>query len=141
MFAARILKVAIALAILITAWTPEPLAAEDVQIATDLRITVWPDGRYRSTPPVRYTLRCFPPAGRHPRPQRACAALSRMTDPFAPDPPGTGCFAMYLSTRGAPVVGFHAGRKVWVSLHLGNGCGIERWRKLKVVVPGYPAKD
>ena len=50
---------------------------------TDLKITVWPDGRAEGDAKT-YTLRCGPAAGTLPKVATACSKLGPMPRPFGP---------------------------------------------------------
>jgi hypothetical protein len=105
--------------------------------ATRLAIAVYPKGGDLA-PVHRYTLSCNPAAGTVPRPVRACRALARMTDPFAPVAPRTVCAQLTLGPQEAVVTGVLRGRRVRTRLNLRGSCEIARWRRVTLVVPGFP---
>jgi hypothetical protein len=97
--------------------------------ATDLRITVWPQGRSGSA--KVWTLRCAPAGGTLPSAGRACRRLSALTgNPFAPTPPGTMCTQIYGGPEEALVIGSFRGRKVWARFSRVDGCAVDRWNRL-----------
>lgn len=101
---------------------------------TALEIVVWPDGEQSDN--IRYTLSCDPPAGEHPDPTTACAALGRLgAEAFAPVPGDVACTEIYGGPQVAEVKGTLAGAPVAARLSRTNGCEISRWEALRVVVP------
>jgi hypothetical protein len=67
--------------------------------STQLRITVWPEGRHAAEL-HRYTLSCASALGTVPHPVRACRLLSRLgAGAFAPTPPMTACTDIYGGVR------------------------------------------
>jgi hypothetical protein len=113
-----------------------PGDAEEPAQATDLEILVWPEGEGTGEA-VRYTLRCDPPAGEHPDPAAACAALQELgVGAFAPVPPDVACTQEYGGPQQAQVRGTIAGETVDARLAYTDGCEIARWNALAAVVPG-----
>jgi hypothetical protein len=103
--------------------------------STELRITVWPEGRAAANA-HRYTLACGPARGTVPHPARACTVLSRLgAAAFAPTPPMTACTDIYGGPAQARVLGLVSGRHVDARLRLTNGCEIARWQRVAAVVP------
>jgi hypothetical protein len=129
------MKTVLRLAIVIGALAFLVSAASAASGTTSLRIAVWPHGR--KAPEVhRYTLACAPARGTLPRPARACAVLSRVgAAAFAPVPPMTACTDIYGGPAQARVRGLGAGRRVDAYLELTNGCEIQRWNRVRAVVP------
>lgn len=102
---------------------------------TRLAITVYPDGIGRPGA-HRYKLSCDPPSGTVPQPERSCRVLARLAAPFAPIPPGTVCGQIVVGPQEARVTGKLGGRRIGAVLSLRDTCEIERWNKLRAVVPG-----
>jgi hypothetical protein len=109
--------------------------AADPPAATSLEMTVWAEGEGTGEP-VRYTLTCDPPAGDHPDPAGACAALEALgAEAFAPVPPDVMCTQQYGGPMEAQVVGTVDGEPVEARLAYTDGCEIARWDALAAVVP------
>lgn len=104
--------------------------------STDLRITVWPQGRDGNAS-KQWTLRCNPAAGSLPRAATACQKLAAMTLPFKPIPGTAVCTEIYGGPQQAQIVGTHRGKPVRVTLAARNGCEISRAKKLGFLVPGF----
>jgi hypothetical protein len=107
-------------------------------LPTKLSIAVYPQG-IAAGAVKRYTLACAPARGTVPRPGRACLALARLTDSFAPVPPDEICTQIALGPQEAVVSGTVGGKKVYARLRLNDGCQIDRWRRVASIVPGFPA--
>lgn len=120
--------------LLVTAALASSLAAAP---AAHLVISVYPQGRGGAV--QRYTLRCGPPRGTVPDPARACMVLARLPRPFAPVPKATVCSQIALGPQEAVVVGVAHGRRVSAVLRLRDSCQIDRWRRVRSIVPGFPA--
>ncbi len=101
--------------------------------STDLSITVWPQGK--GGPAKRWTLRCGPAGGTLPGATRACAALARVENPFAPVPQGAVCTQIYGGPQEALVRGRHRGRSVWARFVRSDGCHIARWNRVAFLFP------
>jgi Subtilisin inhibitor-like len=113
-------------------------AAAPRSAETRLSIAVYPHGA--GSPDVRrYRLSCTPVAGTVPRPARACRVLARLADPFRPTPAHTVCADIDLGPQEATVIGIVRGAAVAAHLTLRGSCEIERWRRVDLVVPGFPA--
>jgi hypothetical protein len=125
----RLFVVLGALALLVSA------ASGAVGDRTALRIVIWPKGS-RAAEVHRYTLACTPARGTVPRPARACAVLARLgAAAFAPVPRLTACTDIYGGPAEALVGGVVAGRRVDARLNLTNGCEIQRWKRVRPLVP------
>jgi Subtilisin inhibitor-like len=110
-------------------------AAPAAVAASRLSITVWPQGRQAAVV-HRYTLACAPARGTVPAPARACTSLRRLgAAAFAKVPPTTACTDIYGGPEQAHVRGLVAGRRVDAWLKRTNGCEIERWNRVRAVVP------
>ena len=105
--------------------------------ATALSIAVYPKG-IAAGEVVRYSLRCGPAAGTVPQPAAACRTLAGLEHPFAPTPPGTFCTALAMGPEEAIAKGRLRGAPVYAHLRVQGGCEINRWRRVRTVVPGFP---
>jgi hypothetical protein len=85
---------------------------------------------------VTWTLSCDPPAGTHPDPVAACAAIDAARDPFAPVPPDMMCTQQYGGPEQAAITGTWRGEQVDASFSRTDGCEIARWGKLAAVLGG-----
>lgn len=104
--------------------------------STRLRIAVYARGP--GTGAEHYTLRCGPAAGTVPHPARACRVLASLARPFAPTTPGTICSDIALGPEEAVVTGVLRGSRIEAQLRVRGSCEIARWRRLALVVPGFP---
>jgi hypothetical protein len=119
-------------------------SAGTVGPSTDLRITVWPQGRDAAANARSYTLRCTPDGGTLPRPGAACDKLTSLASrsrPFAPTPKGAMCTEIYGGPQQAQIVGTFRGKRTWVALSARNGCEIARAKKLAFLLPGFNASS
>ena len=114
------------------------IAAAPESAATRLAIAVYPQGT-ESQVVHRYRLSCGPATGTVPRAARACRVLASLDRPFAPVPPHTVCASIALGPQEAVVTGVVRGRAVAAHLTLSGSCEIDRWRKVRLVIPGFPA--
>jgi hypothetical protein len=108
--------------------------------ATSLSIAVYPDGLAQPASAERYTLRCGPAAGTVPQPMVACRTLAGLVHPFAPTPRGTFCTDIAIGPQQATVKGRVRGTPVNATLRAQGGCEINRWRRVRTVVPGFPGR-
>ena len=92
-----------------------------------LDVTVWPEG---SGDAVHASLRCDPPAGDHPRPEAACAAVRRNATALQPVRADMACTMQYGGPERARVKGIIDGTDVSAELTRVNGCEIARWDSL-----------
>lgn len=101
---------------------------------TQLRVTVWLDGR--PGPSQAWTIACAPARGTHPARTAACARLSRVAlGPFRPVRKDVMCTQVYGGPQEALVTGTVNGRRVWARFNLRNGCQIDRWKGLAPLLP------
>jgi hypothetical protein len=105
-----------------------PGASSGAAPGTSLGISVWQEGRANGDA-LRFTLRCNPTGGTLPRAARACAALSRLQQPFRPVPADAICTQQYGGPAEAFVVGRFEGRRIWTRFNRRDGCHISRWNK------------
>jgi Subtilisin inhibitor-like len=115
-----------------------PGASGGAAPGTSLTIQVWREGR-PSDDVLVLTLRCKPAGGSLPRAVRACAALSRLEDPFRPVPADAVCTQQYGGPSEAFVTGRFEGRRIWSRFNRRNGCHIARWQKHAFLFPIRPA--
>ncbi len=95
--------------------------------ATDLRVTVWPQGRTGAKRAL--TVHC-------PSSAAACRRLAAAPDDlFAPTPPDTACTQVYGGPGEALVTGTFRGRKVWARFARRDGCAIGRWDRVSFLFP------
>lgn len=100
---------------------------------TELRIVAWPrgpKGAHRT-----WTLRCRPVGGSLPRRERACARLAAIRRPFRPTPRDVACSEIYGGPQVARVTGRLEGRRVRALFTRVNGCEIERWERVRFLLP------
>ena len=103
--------------------------------STELTITYLEDSD-RPRERIRWTLRCDPTGGTHPRRAAACRELGRLGwKAFAPPPPGSACAAVYGGPQAAIVTGHVGGRLVWARLTRVDGCQIARWARVPSLLP------
>jgi hypothetical protein len=106
------------------------------QAPTDLKITVWPDGRDEGGGKT-YTLRCGPAAGSLPKGATACSKLGSLPRPFGPVSRDAVCTEQYGGPQQALVTGKHRGRSVWAMFSATNGCQISRAKRVAFLLPGF----
>lgn len=92
--------------------------------------------------PHRWTLTCGPAGGTHPDAQAACAALAKVSHPFAPVASGVMCPMIASGPQTATITGTWHGQQVSARYSRVNGCQTARWNKLEKVLgqvnPGGP---
>jgi hypothetical protein len=103
---------------------------------TDLKITVWPDGRAEGDG-TTYTLHCNPAAGTLPKAATACSKLGPLPRPFGPVSRNAVCTDQYGGPQQALVTGRSEGRSVWVMFSAANGCQIARSKRVAFLLPGF----
>jgi len=104
-------------------------AGEESTVSDDseLTVTVRADaGKAEQT----FRLRCDPPAGDHPDPDAACAALGQAAAALQPVPKHQLCTQIYGGPQTATVQGRWRGEPVDASFSRTNGCEIARWDAL-----------
>jgi Subtilisin inhibitor-like len=114
--------------------TADPAAGGGIEQAdNDLQVEYDPaDG----TEPQTWTLTCVGFAeGSHPDPEAACAQLKAMDEPFAPLPADVICTEQYGGPQTARILGRWNGEPVDLDLSLTDGCRIDQWHRLSVLVP------
>lgn len=99
---------------------------------TKLEISVSIGGS--EAPTKAWTLEC-PDGGTLPHPERACAKLATMDDPFAPVPKDKACTQIFGGPEEADVTGTYRGEPVNAHFDKGNGCEIARWESVSFLFP------
>jgi hypothetical protein len=104
--------------------------------STALTITYLADADHPSER-VRWTLRCDPVGGTHPRRVTACRELARVgREAFRPVAPDAACTQIYGGPQVAIVTGRVDGRAVWTRLTRADGCQLTRWNRVPSLLPG-----
>ena len=102
--------------------------------ATNLRITVWPQGKTGAS--TTYTLNCRQKTGSLPAARAACSKLQRVdASAFAPVPLGTACTEIYGGPQIARVSGRLSSKSIRADFKRTNGCEIARWSRLAFLFP------
>ncbi len=117
-----------------TSDTADPAAGGGIsQADNDLQVEYDPgDG----TEPQSWTLTCVGfVEGSYPDPEAACEQLKAMEDPFAPLPADIICTEQYGGPQTARILGRWNGEPVDLELSLTDGCRIDQWNRLSVLVP------
>jgi hypothetical protein len=99
-----------------------------------LTITVWAQGRGVGKPVSSASLTCRPAGGSHPYPGRACRRLFAHLAALKPVPRTRACPEVYGGPDVALVQGRVKGQRVRSWLNRRNGCQIERWNALGIVL-------
>jgi len=108
-------------------------SADAATPTADLQISL--SIRGSEAPSKLWTLRC-PPGGTLPDAATACRKLGQIADPFAPVPKDTACTQIYGGPEIADVSGTFNGKHVETQFSRGNGCELERWKKVDFLFPG-----
>jgi Subtilisin inhibitor-like len=108
-----------------------PQDADSEPAVTRLTITVWD---HPQAVPRVWHLRCGQPAGDHPDPAGACAALDRAPDPFAPVPPNALCAQVYAGPQSATIEGHWRGAPIYATYKRTDACENRRWLALAAVL-------
>jgi hypothetical protein len=83
-----------------------------------------------------YQLECRPPRGSHPATSEACAVAERVSPAaFAPVRPDAVCAEIYGGAQVAHVEGVLRGAPVEADFARTDGCEIERWDRLRPLIP------
>jgi hypothetical protein len=112
-------------------------SSSDQHGPTKLKIAYWEAGEGVGAP-VEVLLSCEPVRGQVPDPAAACAALE---DPdvvaaLEPVPADAMCTEIYGGPEEARITGSIDDRDVDVLLTRVDGCEIDRWERLRVLLPG-----
>jgi hypothetical protein len=100
--------------------------------ATELTITFRPDGRAGES--YEASLTCDPPGGTHPSPEAACTALAADPHALEPVPPDVACTLIFGGPEQATVAGVLDGEDVDAAFERSNGCEIDRWDRMAVLL-------
>jgi Subtilisin inhibitor-like len=84
-----------------------------------------------------WTLTCGPDGGTLTHPAAACAALTRVPDPFAPVKRGVMCSMIYGGPQTATIDGTWRGKPVHAAFSRANGCQTARWNRIAAVFGPY----
>jgi hypothetical protein len=109
-----------------TATTPAGSANTRLEIAVSIGGS--------EAPTKSWTLEC-PDSGTLPHPDRACAKLAKMSDPFAPVAKDKACTQVFGGPEQAVVTGTFRGKPVSTQFNKGNGCEIARWNRVEFLFP------
>jgi hypothetical protein len=127
-------SVALAIGVgLLAAGCGDEAAESPADARTDLRVTVWPEGRRGDALSQTWTLRCDPSGGTHPAPEAACRALAANESALRPVPPDVMCTQIYGGPQVARITGTYRGAEITAWLDRTNGCEIARWDRLAPV--------
>jgi hypothetical protein len=88
-------------------------------------------------PAQHWTLTCDPAGGTLANPAAACAALTRVSDPFAPVKQGMMCPMIYAGPQTATIQGTWHGKHVNATFSRVDGCQTERWSRIAPVFGPY----
>jgi hypothetical protein len=108
--------------------------SSDSNPTADLQISVSIGGS--KAPTKMWTLRCPEGGGTLPDASEACRKLGQIDDPFAPIPKGTACTQIFGGPEIADVSGTFNGKPVDTQFSRGNGCELERWKRVGFLFPG-----
>jgi hypothetical protein len=84
-----------------------------------------------------WTLTCGPDGGTLMHPATACAALTRVPDPFAPVKRGVMCSMIYGGPQTATIEGTWRGKQVHATFSRVDGCQTARWNRIAPVFGPY----
>ena len=109
--------------------------AAEAAVSTSLTITYIEDVA-RPGERVRWTVRCGPLEGNHPRRAAVCRELGRLGwQVFRPVPEDMACTQVYGGPQVAIVSGRVNGHAVWARLSRADGCQIARWSRVPALLP------
>ena len=112
-----------------------PAAAQAAVPGTSLTITYLEDVDAPNDR-VRWTVRCDPVEGTHPRRAAVCRDLGRVGwEVFRPVPQDKVCTQVYGGPQVAIVTGRVDGHAVWARLSRVDGCQISRWSRVPSLLP------
>lgn len=126
------MRLLLALACTLALLVPAARAAES---GTSLTVT-YLENVDRPSDRVRWTVRCNPVAGTHPRRAAVCRDLARLGwEAFRPVPQDKVCTQVYGGPQVAIVTGRVGGHAVWARLSRVDGCQIARWARVPSLLP------
>ncbi len=132
----RVAALALVAAALLAACGGEADQAGSARGETRLVIELWPTGQDTGAP-VRAELTCDPPGGDLPDPAGACRTLADQREALAQPSADVACTEIYGGPETATISGTLDGQAVEVLLSRSNGCEIDRWERLRPVLPAY----
>ena len=83
---------------------------------------------------MQATLTCDPPGGTHPNPEAACSALAGDAQALEPVPQDAACTMIFGGPEQATVVGTLNDEGVDATFERSNGCELERWERMAVLL-------
>nr|WP_185030007.1 SSI family serine proteinase inhibitor [Actinomadura coerulea] len=92
----------------------------------------------KEAPAKTWRLTCDPPGGDHPEAVGACAALTKVKDPFAPVPKDQVCTQIYGGPEIATVEGTWRGKQIDTTFTRDDGCQLNRWSQIGPVFGNVP---
>jgi hypothetical protein len=108
--------------------------ASTTQPSVSLTIEVRPSAHAAAQ---HWTLTCDPAGGTLASPAAACAALTRVSDPFAPVKRGMMCPMIYAGPQTATIRGTWHGKHVNATFSRVDGCQTARWSRIAPVFGPY----
>jgi hypothetical protein len=102
--------------------------------SVSLTVSVQPNAHARTQ---HWTLTCGPAGGTLMHPATACAALTRVPDPFAPVKRGVMCSMIYGGPQTATIDGSWRGKPVHATFSRVDGCQTARWNRIAPVFGPY----
>ena len=97
-----------------------------------MTVTFWPQGK--DGPSQEATLTCDPAGGTHPDPEKACLLLASDPEALEPVPPDMACTMIFGGPEEATVVGVVNGQEVDAAFSRSNGCELDRWNRMAVLL-------
>lgn len=79
-------------------------------------------------------LTCDPVGGTHPDPEGACTALAADPQALEPVAPDAACTMIFGGPEQAMVVGVLEGEQVNAAFERSNGCELDRWDRMAVLL-------
>ena len=101
---------------------------------TVLQMTAWPNGKDAGGA-RKWRLHCELAGGTHPTPEKACAELLDLDEPFAPTPDDAVGTEIYGGPAVAEVKGLFRGETVDARFTRTDGCEIARWDRHAFLFP------
>ncbi|MFF5262432.1 SSI family serine proteinase inhibitor [Actinomadura viridis] len=89
-------------------------------------------------PATTWKLNCDPAGGDHPKAAQACAALTKVGDPFKPPPADQMCTKIYGGPQVATVKGTWQAKPVDAKFTRTDGCEMSRWSKVAPLFGDLP---
>lgn len=92
----------------------------------------------KEAPAKTWRLTCDPPGGDHPEAAGACAALTKVKEPFTPVPKDQMCTKIYGGPEIATVKGTWQGKQIDTTFTRDDGCQLHRWSQIGPVFGNVP---